>query len=128
MLRGIKTLLERSAIYLAILCTIGITILSLIEVPPSPVEVSYTDKIFHIIAYFCLTVLWLYGLAKKEKIQSKILFVLAGCFIYGIIIEVLQTTITTYRTASYLDILANSVGIVLAVLAFQLMEKKNHSI
>ena len=96
--------------------------------PKVGISVPTSDKLSHLIAYFFLTLAWLYSIIKQPYFRSKVKYVVLGCFIYGIIIEVLQGAITTYRTASYLDVLANSTGILLAFLAFYLFEKKNLSI
>lgn len=124
MLVRIKNLLVKSALYIAILCTGTIAVLSLIKMPSNGLDIPSSDKVSHTIAYFSLTLSWLYTLLNWSKFQSRVKYAILGCFVYGIIIEVLQTSITSYRTASYLDILANSVGIVLAVLVFHLFEKK----
>ena len=126
MLVRIKNLLVKSALYIAILCTLTIAVLSLIKIPTDElnIPVPSSDKISHGIAYFFLTLSWLYSMLDRAAFQSKIKYVIASCFIYGIIIELLQTTITSYRTASYLDIVANSIGIALAVFVFHVFEKK----
>ena len=51
-------------------------------------------------------------------------YIILGCIIFGIIIEILQGVITSYRTASYLDIVANTIGVLLAVVIFHVFEKK----
>ena len=61
---------------------------------------------------------------KKEKFQKHLKYIILACFIFGIIIEILQGVITSYRTASYLDILANTIGVLLAVVIFHVFEKK----
>ncbi len=125
MLKRIKTLLEDKAIFIAISITIFIAILSLIKTNNIPLEsFSNSDKVYHAIAYFFLMLSWLYTFHKKEAFNKNVKYVILACFIYGIIIEVLQGVTTTYRTASYLDMLANGSGVVLAVLAFHLFEKK----
>ena len=124
MLVRIKNLLVKSALYIAILCTLTIAVLSLIKMPSDGLDLPSSDKVSHGIAYFSLTLSWLYTILNWKAFQSKVKYAILGCFLYGIIIEVLQAAMTSYRTASYLDILANSVGIVLAVLAFHLFEKK----
>jgi len=125
MLKRIKTLLEDKAIFIAISITIFIAILSLINTDNIPLEsFSNSDKVYHAIAYFFLMLSWLYTFHKKEAFNKNVKYVILACFIYGIIIEVLQGVTTTYRTASYLDMLANGSGVVLAVLAFHLFEKK----
>ena len=129
MLKRIKTLLEDKAIFIAISITIFIAILSLIKTDNIPLEsFSNSDKVYHAIAYFFLMLSWLYTFHKKEAFNKNVKYVILACFIYGIIIEVLQGVTTTYRTASYLDMLANGSGVVLAVLAFHLFEKKNQLI
>jgi VanZ family protein len=125
MLKRIKTLLEDKAIFIAISITIFIAILSLIKTDNILLEsFSNSDKVYHAIAYFFLMLSWLYTFHKKEAFNKNVKYVILACFIYGIIIEVLQGVTTTYRTASYLDMLANGSGVVLAVLAFHLFEKK----
>jgi len=125
MLKRIKILLEDKAIFIAISITIFIAILSLIKTDNILLEsFSNSDKVYHAIAYFFLMLSWLYTFHKKEAFNKNVKYVILACFIYGIIIEVLQGITTTYRTASYLDMLANGSGVVLAVLAFHLFEKK----
>ena len=124
MLRHIKNLLLGKAIYFALIITIAIAVLSLLKFKLRPIPVAESDKIGHSIAYFFLMLSWLYTFVRKEKFNNWARYAIVGCFIYGIIIEGLQMTITSYRTASYLDIIANSIGIIVAVLAFHLFEKK----
>lgn len=80
-----------------------------------------SDKIYHLFAYFSLAISWLFSFLKKQN--SKFIIAL-GCIIYGIIIEVLQNTLTTYRTGDYLDVLANTLGVVLGLVVFNLIFKK----
>ena len=120
----IKILLKDKIIFIAIFIAIAIGFLSLIKAPEPPIQISYQDKIYHIIAYFTLALTWMlsYPVSRQKKM---IKYVIAfGCVFYGIIIEVLQTTLTTYRTASLLDILANSVGVFIALLIFNSIYKK----
>ena len=120
----IKILLKDKIIFIAISVAIIIGFLSLTKVPESPIKLSSQDKIFHAIAYFTLALTWLLSYPtsrQKKKIKYAIAF---GCVFYGIIIEVLQTTLTTYRTASLLDVVANSVGVFIALLIFNSVYKK----
>lgn len=128
MLKHIINLLQDKALYIAILFTVTIAILSFIKMPKEGIAVPSSDKLSHLIAYFFLMLAWLYAIMKQPNFRSRVKYVVLGCFIYGIIIEVLQSAITSYRTASYLDILANSTGILLAILTFYIFEKKNLSI
>ena len=125
MLNHIKSLLEDNAIYIAVFFTISITIGSLVKSDFIVVKsISVSDKIYHLIAYFLLMLSWLYVFCKKETLQRNVKYIILGCIIFGIIIEILQGVITSYRTASYLDIVANTIGVLLAVLIFHVFEKK----
>lgn len=125
MLKLIKSLLENNAIYIAVFFTISIFFGSLIKPEFIVVEsISVSDKAHHFIAYFLLMLSWLYAFFKKDKFQQNVKYIILGCLIFGIIIEIFQGTITSYRTASYLDIIANTLGILLAVVVFHVFQKK----
>lgn len=125
MLQRIKNLLLDKAVYIAVLITISIAVLSLVKVQAkTTLSIPSSDKIFHGIAYYFLMISWLYAFSQKEKFYKTVKYLILGCVIYGIVIEVLQGVITSYRTASFLDILANSGGIVAAILTFHFFEKK----
>ncbi len=125
MLKPIKSLLENNAIYIAVFFTICILFGSLVKSEFIVVEsISVSDKIYHLIAYFLLMLSWLYAFFKREKFEENVKYIILGCFIFGIIIEILQGVTTSYRTASYLDIVANTIGVLLAVVIFHVFEKK----
>ena len=123
MLKHIKTLLKDNSLIIALAITIGIVCLSLIRMPKTPTNLTFAniDKVFHCFAYFTLATSWL--VAYYRKPQKKYLIVIS-CIIFGIIIEVLQNTITKYRTGESLDVIANSAGVLLALLIFNLISKK----
>ena len=127
MLKHIKTLLKGNIVLISIGITIGIIYLSLIKVPTIPLQITHLDKYQHAFAYFTLTMCWLLSFHKKTP-NRKYTIVFA-CIIFGIILEVLQYKLTQYRTGDYLDILANTVGVVLALMVFnQFLKKKNELI
>ncbi|CAM1341797.1 conserved membrane hypothetical protein [Tenacibaculum amylolyticum] len=125
MLKLIKSLLKDKAIYIAISITIIIAILSLIKVGSQPIYIKYLDKIEHTTAYFVLTFFWLLAFFKKEKIRTIIIVLSIS---YGILLEVLQGTITTYRTFDYVDMIANTLGVLIAFLVFKIIEKKQFNL
>ncbi|MBZ9631021.1 VanZ family protein [Salegentibacter sp. LM13S] len=88
---------------------------------------SPTDKLLHLGAYFGLVVLWKVYFMQKDKPHNtykKNLFKIAGLSIlFGMLIEVLQGVLTSYREPDWFDILANTTGIFLAVIIFLLFEK-----
>ena len=115
----IKKLLERNALYIAIFITILIALLSLVSLKNVHViKVSHSDKYGHFIAYFVLSLSWFYFNNTSKKKYKKYII---GIFIisYGMILEVLQGLLTTYRQADVYDFLANSAGVILAVILFK---------
>lgn len=121
MLKRIKVLLLDKFIYFAIIITTAIICLSLLKLPNTNNSYSNIDKIYHLVAYFFLAISWLISFYKQEK--SK-LFVVFSCIFFGIIIEYIQSNFTSYRTGDMLDIIANTIGVILALLSSNLIFKK----
>jgi len=119
----IKNLLKDNikTIAIAILITISIAILSLIKIGHQPIQINNLDKYEHVIAYFVLSFFWL--LAFRTAKINKLIIVFC-CFFYGIIIEALQVTVTSYRTGDILDIVANTTGILIAYIIYFLFLRK----
>jgi len=118
MLRDIKNLLERNALWLAILATLGVAILSLGAVPKlnMGLNLKSSDKFLHFIAYFSLCLLWFFAL--KDRLHRYIFRILIplGLILYGIILEGMQGGLTTYRTADIYDAVANTAGVLGAMI------------
>ena len=125
MLKHIKALLEDNAIFIAVFFTISITIGSLVKSDLIATEiVSISDKTIHFIAYFFLMLSWLYVFFKKKSFSKNVKYIFIGCIVFGIIIEFLQGVTTTYRTLSFLDVAANTLGVLFASTVFHFFEKK----
>jgi len=113
--------------FIAISFTIAITIGSLIsiknvmELPP----VNNLDKFLHTSAYFLLTLSWLFALKKSVKLKKKYTLVITVIFVYGIIIEVLQESLTINRQADFYDLFANLGGILIAYVFFNIIFQRN---
>lgn len=117
-----KVLLKAKLTIIAVAVSMGILCLSLIKIAIyNPIDTPHLDKLQHGFAYFVLSVCWLFALQKKQR---KYVIVLC-CILFGIVIEILQYTITNYRTGDYLDVLANSFGVLLGVFIFSQVSKKN---
>ncbi|MDH3321631.1 MAG: VanZ family protein [Flavobacteriaceae bacterium] len=130
MLPRIKKLLEHNAITLAIIATVIIAFLSLTSVPKIDLglKLKSGDKYIHALAYFILSSVWYFALYEKlKKVRFKI-FVIFALIFYGIILEALQGGLTNYRTADFMDVLANIIGIVMATLIFDKIMKWYHTI
>lgn len=124
----IKTLLKDNSVYISIAITVLITILSLVKMEQkSVVDISNLDKIQHTFAYMVLAISWL--VSRDVKFSATPYFVvLLSCLAFGIIIEVLQGRLTTYRSASLLDVVANSLGIALGFIVFKTFKGKKEDI
>lgn len=102
---------------------------------PVKIMVEGADKIGHFIAYFVFTIVWFlfffYSEKFKNSISQSLVKASVFCFIYGLLMEVMQVTLTNYRYAEWFDILANTSGIIIAVLllklfGYKLVIFKNH--
>ncbi len=118
----IKRLLERKYYVAAFTWTLGITFLSLASLSklPSIPSIKFKDKIIHFTFYFVFVFLWSEAFKLKK---NRILIIVAIAVAYGIVIEVLQSLLTTTREADVYDALANSFG---ACLAFLFLRVKNN--
>jgi len=114
----IKNLLQANAYLTAISLTVFITYLSLDSFSEINMPIDNSDKVFHSIAYFFLAISWFFAVEKSHSIFKYKIAVAFFVLIFGIIIEVLQSSLTTYRTADYYDIMANGFGILIAMLLF----------
>jgi len=125
MLQDIKKLLERNSLFIAIAATLFLAVLSLSAIPKLNLglNIKSGDKYLHFIAYFGLTLLWYFAL--KDRINKKVFkfFVPLTLIIYGIILEGLQSGLTTYRTGDIYDAIANASGVIVAVLVFDRLLK-----
>jgi len=124
MQKVIKVLFKDRVLFIAIGITLFIGYLSLKKIEYSLIPLSNTDKVYHTIAYFSLGLTWLLSFPKSLQNRRLRYVIVISCIIYGIVIEVLQATLTVYRTASLLDIVANTVGVIVAMLLFNKVYKK----
>ncbi len=126
---------------LAPLYTILIIYLSLTDNQIQIVSVSYIDKVYHASAYALMTGLWYLffytrflknsgmgnsGITVIIKSWSKVVAIGAGVlsFVIGVLVEIGQEYIAINRTMDLLDGLANSIGIIIALLILYLASKK----
>lgn len=106
------------SIVLATLCLVQLNNVSKVGIP-------FADKIFHFLSYVVLTILWYntcYFHFKKTKANALILAIVAS-IIFGIIIEVLQGTVTSYRSSDINDVFANSLGVLLTAFGISMKNK-----
>lgn len=116
-------------LFLAVIYTAAITYLSLIDLTETPVkDLGIGDKLMHIGAYFGMALLWLPFFVLKDKGQKfnkKIILICVAVTVFGIFIEVLQDSLTTYRTFDVYDALANGIGALTAGILAWILKKKH---
>ena len=88
------------------------------------IGISGADKYVHVTLYFVFTTLWSWHLKTRNPIVFfSLIKVLIASIIYGSLIEIAQGVFTTTRKADILDVLANTLGSMLAVaLIFVLLQ------
>jgi VanZ family protein len=106
--------LKKWALPILVVYAVALTIGSLANVGDLPsMGSSFDDKIIHFIAYFFFTV-FVFNYCKELEVKHMIVVSATCVIIYGIIIEVLQQVMTSYRTLDIYDALANTLGVVFA--------------
>jgi len=109
----------------SILWTIFIIISSLISAKTvnkfSFFNIPYSDKIIHFIFYFILFLLWYnYTISIKYNyihIQKRVILLLL-VILFGILMELLQLSLTQTRTFEFSDIIINVIGSKTAFILF----------
>jgi VanZ family protein len=86
------------------------------------------DKLVHLGFFLVLTLLIFWGQIKRLKTYSytaiHLASVVAITFLFGSSIELLQWKVFTYRSGDWYDLLADMVGVALAISAQVLLYKK----
>jgi VanZ family protein len=119
--------LKNALLGLAIGWTLLIAVLCLISFGDLPsIPVKSADKYVHVTLHFVFTLLWgIYISLKQNQIQpSKIVRIVAVSIGYGILIEILQETLTVTRHADVFDIMANFTGALAALFLLLLIRKQ----
>lgn len=108
------------ALILLLAYVVALTFLSLMNIHKMPsLGSSFDDKLYHLGAY---TVFMLLGFNFFRQTQIRYKIIASGTIIvlYGIIIEVLQQTLSTTRTLDAYDMLANFIGVLVGVIIIKL--------
>jgi VanZ family protein len=112
-------LVARIQLVIAVLYTLLIASLSLMQLGKISIgDFNPTDKMMHLGAYFILAFVWFFHyLFKNQDNNIKIrgfFNISVAVIVFGMLIEVLQGALTEYRDPDWADILANSIGVLLA--------------
>ncbi|MFD2726601.1 VanZ family protein [Hyunsoonleella rubra] len=106
-------MLKTYSLFLAVPYTIALMVGSLMSLKNMPdTGVDYADKIFHFLAYAILCFLWVlvFHFTLQKPLKKAVLFGAGFAILFGIIIEVLQGTLTKERSLDAYDAIANSLG------------------
>lgn len=113
--------LKKWALPILVLYALVLTNFSLVRLSDIPsLGFSFDDKIYHFVAYFMFTC-FAYNFYRQTKLTHALLIAAASVTVFGIIIEVLQLTMTTYRTLDVYDITANTLGALVSALVLQFL-------
>jgi VanZ family protein len=79
-------------------------------------KIPFLDKIVHFGMYFALMTVII--IVNRKSLKSHRYFFLIALipFFYGILMEILQATLTTTRSGSFYDVVFNSAGILVSLL------------
>ena len=127
MLKAIKRLLERSRYVICISLTVLVIYLSLGQTADLMVAIDVSDKSLHGFAYFGLSLSWMFAIHKSHSSFKWKVYIGFALFLLGVLLEFLQGNITDYRATDYLDAIANTIGIIIAVISFRNLLRLYHS-
>ena len=86
-----------------------------------------TDEFFHAFFYAALVLINIVGFSKQTQYSRLRLYPLrnslAIAFVFGLVIEILQTIFVPLRGFEWLDLVANGVGCLLGWFAFYILYK-----
>nr|WP_275616038.1 VanZ family protein [[Muricauda] yonaguniensis]MDF0716866.1 VanZ family protein [[Muricauda] yonaguniensis] len=87
---------------------------SSMDLDTGSLDIPYADKITHFIFYLVFAFVGCLSLRERSSgsigLRKTLIVVLVFAILYGILIEVLQYTITADRMAEFGDVLANTLG------------------
>ena len=111
--------MHRKPVFLsaAILWTILVTYLSLAVISVPEVSLKFfknQDKIVHFTFYFVFTLLWFESVKQINNNKKRLFAVISTAIFFGIVMELCQNFFTNYRSPDIWDVLANSLGAILA--------------
>ncbi len=109
-------MVRKMLLTVSIAYTLALVIASLITLQGVPsIGTSFDDKIFHIVAYSGLTLLWVLYVNRGQK--RRLLFIVCFAAIFlGFILELLQYFVNPNRTYDTYDLIANSIGAIFGTL------------
>jgi len=98
------------------------------RLPKAPLAIPHFDKLVHFTLYFILCYLFLYARNKQYQLQDKrykiaAFVIVAGSWLYGLGIELIQEYVFISRHFEWWDIAANGLGCVIAAIVYRITHK-----
>lgn len=119
MLKPIKNYWLNNALIFALLVSILIAVLSLLNPAQMPTNgIGVSDKFLHVSAYVFLMWSWLLVFRNNPTAGLKLSLLLA-LTVFGVLLEYLQGSLTDYRTADWKDVVANTFGLITGLISFR---------
>lgn len=108
--------------FILVMCLASMAALEKVD----PLDFDGKDKILHFVFYFIFTALWaMYSRSRKGVLALKSLLAIFFLAVaYGSLIEILQATVTTTRSADFFDAVANTLGSAAAAVTFGIFYRK----
>ena len=103
-----------------ILITIGIVGSLMPHQQIEQLTFSLSDKLIHGLYYATLTFFWL--LSTKTNTTQKYIQVGLFVFLLGLALEIMQYVLPVYREMDFLDLFANTIGILIAITTARFLE------
>lgn len=85
--------------------------------------INNADKFVHAAMYFVLTFVLIYQYRREAKREWVLILLTSLSFLYSVLMEILQMTVTTNRKFEWYDILANLSGVIMGVVLFLILRK-----
>jgi VanZ family protein len=86
-------------------------------------NIPHFDKFAHTCMYFALMSAVIFETWRSAIKTSQMLILAIFPFLYGIIMEILQATLTTTRTGSPYDVIFNTVGILISIFGWKIIQR-----
>ncbi len=120
-------MLKKQLLIISNLYSFALTTLSLVKVNDKLPSIENSDKVYHAIAYFIFMILWYYTFYFKFKLKKNKALLLAfiASVSFGILMEILQGVLTKTRQSDVNDVIANTIGVILALLMLILLKKRD---
>lgn len=86
-------------------------------------NIPHFDKFAHTCMYFALMSAVIYETWKSGLKMRHVLLLGLFPFLYGIIMEFLQATITTTRSGSPYDVIFNTLGVLISIAVWKIIQR-----